>query len=130
MKHYDTNQRKTLLDYLLSRSHETLTAKQIAADLEKEGVSMSAVYRNLTQLEESGEVQKVPNQAGVALAYRYSGSECHNTIHLTCKQCKKVFHLKSEESEMLTNMLLENDSFAIDKGATVLYGVCKNCLAV
>ena len=44
---YMTKQRKALLRYLSQHADETLSAKQIEAALSGEGISISAVYRNL-----------------------------------------------------------------------------------
>ena len=51
MPKYMTKQRKTLLSYLSGHADEKLSARQIEADLKQEGISISAVYRNLSELE-------------------------------------------------------------------------------
>ena len=48
---YSTRQRKLLLDYLSAHPHQLLSAGEIARDLREREVSLSAVYRNLAQLE-------------------------------------------------------------------------------
>lgn len=51
MSSYSTRQRKALLAYLSRHPDELLSARQIADALADEKISLSAVYRNLAQLE-------------------------------------------------------------------------------
>ena len=60
MPRYSTRQRKLLLDYLSAHPHQLLSAGEIARDLREREVSLSAVYRNLAQLEAEGKAQKLP----------------------------------------------------------------------
>ena len=85
MPAYSTKQRKILLSYLASRADEELTAEEISRDLLPEGVSASAVYRNLAKLEADGQVQKVVKSGQRRAFYRFSGAdECRHHIHLYC----------------------------------------------
>ena len=54
MSKYMTKQRKALLNYLSAHADEKLSAKQIEENLSGEGISISAVYRNLSDLEKEG----------------------------------------------------------------------------
>ena len=51
MQSYSTRQRKVLLAYLSQHPDELLSARQIADALADKKISLSAVYRNLAQLE-------------------------------------------------------------------------------
>ena len=51
MPRYTTRQREALLDYLSRHPDQPLTVREIAAGVEPDGVSLSAVYRNLAELE-------------------------------------------------------------------------------
>lgn len=54
MPRYTTRQREALLDYLSRHPDQPLTVREIAAGVEPDGVSLSAVYRNLAELEAAG----------------------------------------------------------------------------
>ena len=54
MVRYLTRQRKQLLKYLSEHTDEQMTARQIADALTAESISISAVYRNISALEEEG----------------------------------------------------------------------------
>lgn len=54
MAKYLTRQRKRLLEYLSEHTDEQMSARQIADALAADEISVSAVYRNLSALEEEG----------------------------------------------------------------------------
>ena len=56
---YMTKQRKALLAFLSEHADEELTAKQLETALSGEGISISAVYRNLSDLEKEGKIRRV-----------------------------------------------------------------------
>ena len=115
MPKYMTKQRKALLSYLSSHADEKLSAKQLEEALCCEGISISAVYRNLSELEKEGKV-------------RYTeGLHCKECLHLSCEKCGKTYHMNSECAKILIENLAQSDEFAIDKASTVLYGVCREC---
>lgn len=128
MPKYMTKQRKTLLEYLEHHPDEELSAKIIESELSGMGVSISAVYRNLSDLEKEGKIRRVSKSGSREIYYMYTDAhECRESLHLSCKKCGKTYHMNSQCAEMLVNTLAQNDEFTIDKSDTVLYGVCKDC---
>ena len=128
MSKYMTKQRKALLSFLSAHADEELTARQLEQALCEQGVSISAVYRNLSELEREGKVRRVSKSGSREVFYRYTdGSECRDCLHLSCEKCGKTYHMNSECAKMLIENLAQSDEFAIDKASTVLYGVCREC---
>ena len=128
MPKYMTKQRKTLLDFLERHADEELSAKKIEAELADSGVSISAVYRNLSELEKEGKVRRISKSGSREVFYLYTDAhECRESLHLSFKKCGKTYHMNSQCADMLINNLAQNDEFTIDKSDTVLYGVCKAC---
>jgi Fur family ferric uptake transcriptional regulator len=128
MSAYVTKQRKILLDYLSAHTDQQLCASKIATDLKDEGISLSAVYRNLATLEADGKVKRNTKGGTREVYYQYVDDECcKEHLHLYCKKCGKTFHLDTEETSMFVNRIALNDNFKIDKSDTILYGVCKIC---
>ena len=68
MQAYMTQPRKRLITYLHSHADETLSAGQIAQDLPE--ISVSAVYRNLSALEQDGTVRKVAKSGSREVFYQ------------------------------------------------------------
>ena len=130
MPKYMTKQRKTLLSYLSGHADEKLSARQIEADLKQEGISISAVYRNLSELEKEGKVRRVNQSGSREVFYQYTDSaHCKECLHLSCEKCGKTYHMNTESAAMLIQNLASSDEFTIDKAHTVLYGVCEDCRA-
>lgn len=128
MSKYMTKQRKTLLDYLSQNADRYYTAKEIADELESEGISISAVYRNLSELEEEHKVRRQTKIGNREVYYQFmDGEACKDHIHLSCKSCGKVYHADDKGAEELTRLLSQYDDFKLDKKETVLFGLCKDC---
>ena len=123
-----TKQRRTLISYLSLHADEKLSARQIEAELSGEGISISAVYRNLSELEKEGKVRRVNQSGSREVLYQYTDSaHCKECLHLSCEKCGKTYHMNIPGMEMLIENLASSDEFAIDRKNTVLYGVCKSC---
>ena len=128
MKGYSTKQRKTLADYLTSHRDEELTATEIAGALKSEGISLSAVYRNLASLEEEGLVQRITRAGDRKIFFRFSGAdECREHIHLRCRKCGKTFHMDMGTTDLLDETVSENCGFKMDRAETGINGVCGDC---
>ena len=128
MPKYATKQRRILLDYLEKHTDEPLPVHEIIAALERESISKSSVYRNLAELENEGTVRRKYSGAGRELLYQYVGSTaCKGSIHLNCKTCGRTFHMTSDGAELLLRAVAKTEGFTVDKGTTILYGVCEDC---
>ena len=126
MQAYMTQPRKRLLNYLHSHADETLSASQISQDLPE--ISVSAVYRNLSALEQDGTVRKVAKSGSREVFCQYmKAEECRDHLHLSCKKCGKTFHMDEAETEALLESIARLDGFTVDRGDTVLYGTCEDC---
>jgi len=125
---YSTKQRRTLLDFLASHPDEAFSASQIADSLADEGISKSAVYRNLASLEEEAAVQRESRQGSREALFRYVDTECcRHSLHMNCKSCGKTYHMDDETAAALVRRLAESDSFSVDVGDTVIRGICEKC---
>lgn len=128
MPKYMTKQRKTFLNYLSNHADEQLTVKQISEALESENISLSAVYRNLSSLEEEGKIRRVSRNGSREVYYQYIGNEhCRDCLHLSCEKCGKTFHMNVSGAKKLVENVALAENFAVDKSNTVLYGICKAC---
>ena len=129
MPKYNTKQRKVLLSFLSLNADKPLTAADMAKALSEEGISLSAVYRNLSDLEDEGKVQRLTLGGSKKIYYRYTGAkECESHLHLSCSKCGKTFHMNVPTTNALIGEVMSNSDFKIDSANTVLYGVCGKCL--
>ena len=125
---YETRQRKILLEYLYRHVDEPMTAQQIVSGIPESFVSVSAVYRNLSDLEEEGKVRRLTKEGSRKIYYIYQNAEeCSRHLHFSCSRCGKTYHLPLPVSDFLAARVEEEASFLLDHGNSVLSGVCKNC---
>ena len=75
MAKYLTRQRKRLLAYLSEHTDEQMTARQIADALAADNISISAVYRNLSALEEEGLLKRSVREGTREVFYQYIAAE-------------------------------------------------------
>lgn len=129
MSKYNTRQRQILLAYLRRHVDESLTARRIAADLAGERISLSAVYRNLTELEAEGCLRRTASSGNEARYQFVDAERCRNHIHLTCVRCGKTSHLEDDGTRRLAAEVHRDAGFTVDQAETVLYGVCRDCSA-
>ena len=128
MPKYETKQRKVLLSFLSKNADKPLSAAQVAAALKPQGISMSAVYRNLSELENEGKVQRMTVGGSNKVFYRYTvAKECERHLHLSCSKCGKTFHMDVPATDSLIKEVLDGSNFKVDSANTVLYGVCGKC---
>lgn len=128
MRNYSTRQRKILRDYLVAHPDEEFTAAEISESLRKDGISLSAVYRNLATLEEEGQVARVSKTGERTVYFRYSGAEeCREHIHLFCTGCGKTYHADVTTTDFVADRVASASGFAVDRSQTVLRGLCRDC---
>lgn len=128
MKQYMTTQRKKLISFLQEHPDRQFTAKEIFDILSEGSVSLSAVYRNLSVLEENGQITGVYREGCRDKYYRCQLSDkCKGSIHLTCTKCGKTLHMNKDSANTLIAAAASKDEFRITASKTVIYGVCKDC---
>ena len=129
MPKYLTKQRKLLIEYLSRHTDESLSAGEIAEALADQ-ISKSAVYRNLADMEAEGRLRRVASGGSREAVYQYIDEHaCRSALHLSCKKCGKTMHMEKEIADALVQSVAASDNFSIDKGDTVIYGVCADCKA-
>lgn len=128
MKKYDTRQRDILIEFLSSHPDEQLSVRQVADTLSQKQISLSAVYRNLSQLEDEGVIRKSVKQGSREAFYQYMGAPaCKNHLHMSCTRCGKTFHLAENHTLHLKQALFLEEGFLLDIPNTVLLGICEGC---
>lgn len=128
MAKYVTRQRKALIEFFEAHADKEMTARQIAEMIEGGPISVSAVYRNLSELEESGLVSRASRPGSREVYYRYVDPEdCRDCLHLSCTKCGKTIHMSPLEADFFTKSIQANERFKLDKTVTVLYGTCREC---
>ena len=128
MSKYTTKQREVLFALLHDNADKPLSVSDMALLLQDEGISLSAIYRNLAELEKDGQVQRLTVGGENKVYYRYTGAkECEKHLHLSCRKCGKTFHMDIPATNALIGEVLNKSNFQIDSANTVIYGICEKC---
>ena len=137
-KHYNTAGRTRLSAYLKQTAKGAAqSAEEIYTGLcgfcsaDADGApGRSSVYRMLAALCDEGEVKKFPASAGEGgFVYQYVGTQrhCDTHFHLHCLCCGQVAHLECDCSQSIFDHLFSTHGFRVDRGRSVLYGICELC---
>lgn len=127
---YQTSQRTQLHNFLKEHPHSYFTVKQLAQALSCKGadISVSAIYRNLSSLIESGIIKKSVKKNSREAYFRYIASDsCQDKIHIACSKCGKIFHMNPTLSNLMQEQLMQQNGFVLDTSKTVISGICKEC---
>lgn len=123
---YRTEQREKLYRLFEENPHESFTARELA-DRIGDSISLSAVYRNLADLEAAGRVSVSVLPGDITRRYRIAGhGSCSRHLHFSCLKCGSVIHLSESGTKRLGRMLAAN-GLKLDLAKTVINGLCKTC---
>lgn len=137
-KHYNTAGRSRLVAHLKSIAVEPpKSAEEIYSGLSAQchaagsaTPGRSSVYRMLSELYDEGEVTKFPAKDGDSgFVYQYVGNNhrCHTHFHLHCTVCGQVTHLECKCGDAIAEALRASHQFSVERGRSVLYGICAAC---
>ncbi len=128
MNKYSTEQRKKLISLFEGNPHQTFSAQDIAASLYDQGISTSAIYRNLSEMVKDGLLCKVSEKNRAGSLYQYMDpNHCAGVIHFKCENCGATFHLDRNISQMIMGVALDNHGFKVNGTSAFLYGICEKC---
>ncbi len=128
MSKYKTEQRKILVDFFENNNHRSVSAQEIFVELAEHGISKSAIYRNLSEMENEGFITKLREKNRNGSLYQYNDlHNCVGIIHLKCQVCESTFHLNRHISHMVLNLAKDENGFTINDTSAFLYGQCANC---
>lgn len=129
MKKYETKQRKRILAVLREHTDQQFYIEDLEEALKEEGeISRSAIYRNIKQMVEEGVIKKYASNKGRKYLYQYFENEvCLGHIHVKCLRCGKIYHVNHQVSRLISEEIFNSLHFKIDKGESVLYGICNEC---
>ena len=125
---YRTKQREILLSFFEAHHDQSFCVEEIAQALGQEGISVSAIYRNIAELEKEKRLSKSFRSGSHVAYYQLIDCvHCRGHIHMRCVECGKTTHLNEESASRLLSGVLSSSNFSIDPNTTVLYGLCGDC---
>ncbi len=131
MAHYNTQQKKILVDFLTLHSGKAFTADEIVAALEKncaDPPGRSTVYRLINRLCDDGAVKRFTPDGSKRFRYQITGGEeCHHHLHLKCTECGRLIHMPVPQTDEVINVVFGDCDFSVDRERTTLFGCCGEC---
>lgn len=125
---YKTKQRDVILKFFEKNHDKNFTVTEIFENVKNENISLSAIYRNLAELEKAGKVRKLSKNGSTSAYYQFIGCEkCSGHVHLSCIDCGKTVHLSSADSNFISSNVLKNSHFDPDASGAVIFGMCSAC---
>ena len=120
-----TKQRSSVIE-ILKENAGFLSAQALHAILRNAGstVGLSTVYRTMTSMVKSGEVDVVLREDGEAL-YRLCSSAHHH--HLVCKHCGTTVEIQADFVEAWANDVSKAHGFSEIEHTVEIVGTCRDC---
>ena len=119
-----SRQREAIYNYLM-KTKEHPTAEAIFQGVQKEfpKISRGTIYRNLTLLEETGQIQKIPSND----SKDHFDANIMEHPHFVCGQCGAVIDLDMDNLEFLKTLANQGFDGKVEKSQLVFFGKCGSC---
>ena len=119
-----SKQRELIYEAVVQNSVH-LTADNVYTLIREENpnVSLGTVYRNLNLLSDNGLLRKIamPNAPD-----RFDG-RIDEHYHMICRSCGSIFDLEADVLPQMTNNIMRDSGFMVQKAHLVVEGICKEC---
>lgn len=116
-----SKQRDAILANLRTR-YDHPTAMDIYISVKKDfpSLSLGTLYRNLSQLEEAGEIIRIHDESND----HFDGNPVSHP-HFKCNQCGKIYDL--ENVKKIDYNIIDKNISQIYGCYQIFYGICKEC---
>ena len=124
-----TPQRKTIVDTIVERQGEHLTAEEIYDEVKSKfsEIGLATIYRTIILLEEIGILSKLHLDDGCTRYELVDSDERHRHHHLICSLCGAVIEVEEDLLEDLEAQIEKKYSFKVLDHSVKFYGYCKEC---
>ena len=122
--------RAALIDFLSRNPDRQFTVEELCLAVNHDPLrGRSSVYRHLGDLCREETVCKFRGESGQGSLYQYLGGtcDCNDHFHEKCVRCGKIRHLECGDADGFVEHLLRVHGFSVDRGRSVLYGICAAC---
>ena len=124
---YNTEKKLLITDFLKNHKDEAFTIDEIVIALSPSGAGKSTYYRIISKMVKNGEIRKITDEHSRHTTYQYLGNnDCHEHLHLTCKECGRLIHLDHETTHLIEEKIILSTRFTIDEGS-LIFGICRGC---
>ncbi|MBO4235551.1 MAG: transcriptional repressor [Firmicutes bacterium] len=125
------SRQRNIISEIVKSSYEHPTAEEIYALAVKElpTIGIATVYRNLNQLEEMGELRRIPITEG---SDRFDG-HMEEHYHMVCKTCGRLTDLRTDDASISAIKESVCNAFKIkasdvELAPILIEGICGQCI--
>lgn len=124
-----TTQRRAVLDILIERIGEHLSAEDIYSFVKERfpEIGLATVYRTMQLFEEINIVNRLNFDDGCSRFELYIDNESHHHHHLICEKCNKVFEVENDLLEEIEKEIEGKYNFHVKNHKVTFYGHCEAC---
>ncbi len=120
-----SKQRDVIKEFLMSRKdHPTADIVYMNVRQQFPNISLGTVYRNLTLLSDTGEIQRLRLGDGVD----HFDADISRHYHFICNDCGSVIDLEMDSIEEINEIASRNFGGHIAGHMTHFYGSCVGCM--
>lgn len=122
---YNTKQKEYILDKIKSQKKDFII-KDIYEELEGI-VGLTTIYRLIDKLVSDGTINKTIDENNVTHYTYLEKCDKHNHFYLKCNSCGSIIHIDCDCIDELTNHILNEHNFKLNKENIIINGICKKC---
>ncbi|MAT60407.1 MAG: transcriptional repressor [Micrococcales bacterium] len=125
-KNQRSTRQQTAMRELLDECREFRTAQQLHQLLsdQESPIGLATVYRTLSRMADSGEVDTIINSDGETQYRRCSGGHHH---HLVCVKCGTTVEISADAVEAWAQSVAADNGFTQSHHTVEISGRCKSC---
>lgn len=128
---YNTKISRKIIGLVELNEEKSFCASDIYSYLQKQGVkaNLATIYRNLDRLTEIKALIRFRPANSDSFLYRFAGENrnCHEHLHMQCRECGKIYHLEGDFMKEITEYLAEQFGFDLECENSSLSGSCEEC---
>jgi len=130
-KKYNTKSKEAIKEYLKLHKEHSFSAYDVNKYMQENGlqINLATIYRNLDKLTECGEIMKYKTAEQDCCRYQCAKphAQCHEHLHMQCRECGKILHMECQFMDEITNHLYKHHEFTLECNGSVLMGICGEC---
>ncbi|MDO4324224.1 MAG: transcriptional repressor [Lachnospiraceae bacterium] len=119
-----SRQREAIKTFLMNRTdHPTADTVYTSLRQTYPNISLGTVYRNLSLLEQIGEISKISTGSG---ADHYDANMTQHQ-HFICTSCHRVYDIQIKNIDSIMDAAADSAPGVIESYRANFYGKCKEC---
>ncbi len=122
---YNTKQKEIILNTIKKQKH-AFTVKDIYNEINTK-TGLTTIYRLVDKLVEEKQLNKFISDDNTTYYQYLEKCDQKNHFYLKCDKCKDIFHIDCDCINELSNHIINNHKFKLNKENIIIKGICDKC---